>query len=178
MEKKFCTVCGTPTARLVPDDDVLVRDVCTGCGTIHYENPKMVVGSIPEAGNRILLCLRNIEPAKGKWTLPAGYLENGETVQQGAARETLEETGAEVEIINPYRLFNIVHVNQMYLMFTARLLTENFGPTSESLDVGLFHEDEVPWDNIAFKVIRETLIHYFRDRKKKIFPFQIGDIRI
>ena len=175
-EIKFCTLCGGTVTRLVPEDDDHVRDVCTKCGNVHYQNPKMVVGCIPEAGSRILLCLRNIEPAKGKWTLPAGYLENHETVEQGAARETLEETRARVDIISPYRLFNIVHVSQIYLMFRAGLVTEDFGPTSESMDVRLFHEDEIPWDEISFPVIRKTLVHYFKDRQNKDFPFKIGDI--
>jgi ADP-ribose pyrophosphatase YjhB (NUDIX family) len=136
----------------------------------------MVVGSIPELNKQILLCKRNIEPCKGKWTLPAGYLENGESVQDGAMRETFEETMAEVEIIEPYRLFNIVFVDQIYFMFRADLMSDKFGPTNESTDVRLFDEKDIPWKEIAFEVIKQTLAHYFKDRKKGMFPFKIFDL--
>jgi len=136
----------------------------------------MVVGSIPELNKQILLCKRNIEPCKGKWTLPAGYLENGESVQDGAMRETLEETMAEVKIIEPYRLFNIVFVDQIYFMFRADLMSDKFGPTNESTDVRLFDEKDIPWKDIAFEVIKQTLEHYFQDRKKGMFPFKIFDL--
>ena len=125
---------------------------------------------------QILLCKRNIEPCKGKWTLPAGYLENGESVQDGAMRETFEETMAEVEIIEPYRLFNIVFVDQIYFMFRADLMSDKFGPTNESTDVRLFDEKDIPWKEIAFEVIKQTLAHYFKDRKKGMFPFKIFDL--
>jgi ADP-ribose pyrophosphatase YjhB (NUDIX family) len=177
MDIKFCTACGSPTRQKIPVDDDHVRSICTNCGQIHYNNPKMVVGCIPELNGQVLLCKRNIEPGKGKWTLPAGYLENGESVQEGAMRETLEETMANVQIIEPYRLFNIVFVDQIYFMFRAQLLSDTFGPTNESTDVQLFHEKNIPWDNIAFKVIKQTLEHYFQDRKKEKFPFKIFDLR-
>jgi ADP-ribose pyrophosphatase YjhB (NUDIX family) len=136
----------------------------------------MVVGCIPEIQDQILLCRRAIEPCYGKWTLPAGYLENGETVTAGAERETYEEARAKVEILEPYALYNICYVNQIYLMFRARLVDHKFGVGSESLDVKLFSEDEIPWDEIAFQVIRETLVQYIKDRPSGIFPFYIGDI--
>jgi len=177
MGIKFCTACGSPTEQRIPDDDDHVRSVCTNCGQVFYSNPKMVVGCIPELKGQILLCKRNIEPQKGKWTLPAGYLEDGESVQDGALRETREETLADVQIIAPYRLFNIVFVNQIYFMFRADLTSDNFGPTSESIDVRLFNEKDIPWTDIAFKVIRQTLEHYFLDRKKGKFSFEIFDIR-
>ena len=126
--------------------------------------------------NKILLCRRAIEPCYGKWTLPAGYLENGETVSAGARRETLEEARARVEILAPYALYNICYVNQIYLMFRARLIDQNFGPGSESLEVRLFSETEIPWDEIAFRVIEQTLIQFLEDRPKGVFPFQIGNI--
>jgi ADP-ribose pyrophosphatase YjhB (NUDIX family) len=163
--------------RIPPEDDH-VRAVCTQCAHVHYENPKMVVGCIPVFKDRILLCKRNIEPQKGKWTLPAGYLENKESVQDGAARETLEETRAHVQIIAPYRLFNILFVDQIYLMFRARMADESFGPTSESTEVRLFRETDIPWDEIAFEVIRQTLIDFFQDRKQQTaYPFKIKDLK-
>ena len=177
MDIKFCTACGSPTEPKIPPDDDHVRFVCTNCGMVHYSNPKMVVGCISQLNGQVLLCKRNIEPRKGKWTLPAGYLENGESVQDGAARETREETRANVQIIEPYRLFNIVFVDQIYFMFRADLNSEKFGPTNESTDVRLFDEKDIPWDNIAFEVIKQTLEHYFLDRKKGKFSFKIFDLR-
>ena len=177
MDIKFCTACGSPTELKSPPDDDHVRSICTNCGLVHYSNPKMVVGCIPELNGQILLCKRNIEPRKGKWTLPAGYLENGESVQEGALRETKEETRASVQIIDPYRLFNIVFVDQIYFMFRANLTSAKFGPTNESTDVRLFEEKNIPWDNIAFEVIKQTLEHYFSDREKGKFPFKIFDLR-
>ncbi len=176
MEIKFCNVCGNPTQMKIPPDDDHERAVCTVCGNVHYLNPKVVVGCIPEYQGRILMCKRNIEPRKGYWTLPAGYLENGESVQQGAVRETLEETLARVEIIEPYRMFNIVFVNQIYLMFRAKLLSESFGPTSESTEVRLFDQPQIPWDDIAFKVIYQTLTDYYKDLPSGRFSFGIFDI--
>lgn len=176
MNINFCTLCGKPTQFRIPPDDDHARAVCESCGNIHYENPKMVVGCIPEWHDKILMCKRNIEPQKGKWTLPAGYLENLESVGAGALRETKEETRADARLIGPYRLFNITFVSQIYLMFRAELLSDSFGPTSESTEVRLFSEEEIPWDNIAFKVITQTLKHYFKDRKAGGFPFRICDI--
>ena len=177
MEIKFCAACGSRTEQRIPPDDDHVRFVCTNCGQVHYSNPKMVVGCIPELNGQVLLCKRNIEPQKGKWTLPAGYLENGESVQDGALRETREETMVDVRIIDPYRLFNIVFVDQIYFMFRANLLSDKFGPTKESIDVRLFDEKNIPWDSIAFEVIKQTLEHYFKDREKGKFPFKIFDLR-
>lgn len=170
--------------RQVPQDDDHVRAVCGSCGHVHYENPKMVVGTIPVFQDRILMCKRNIEPRKGCWTLPAGYLENEESVQQGAVRETLEETRVAVRILSPYRMFNILFVDQIYLMFIAELLSKDFGPTMESTDVRLFSKSEIPWGEIAFDVIRETLDDYFKDRersgnlvfKSEDFKFRIKDL--
>ncbi|MCP3876635.1 MAG: NUDIX hydrolase [Desulfobacteraceae bacterium] len=177
MDIKFCTSCGSLTEKKIPPDDDHARSVCKKCGQVHYTNPKMVVGCIPELEGKILLCKRNIEPQKGKWTLPAGYLENGESVQEGAARETLEETNATVQIIEPYRLFNIVFVDQIYFMFRSTLTSKTFGPTSESIEVRLFDEKEIPWEEIAFESIKQTLLHYFEDRKNGIYPFKIFDLR-
>jgi ADP-ribose pyrophosphatase YjhB (NUDIX family) len=136
----------------------------------------MVVGCIPEAGDKVLLCRRAIEPCYGMWTLPAGYLENGETVAHGAEREAYEEARARVDGLIPYALFNICHVGQVYLMFRARLIDNHFRPGQESIEVRLFTEDEIPWHDLAFRVIRATLIRYYEDRPTGIFPFYVGDI--
>ena len=181
MGINFCSQCGSSMDLRIPDDDDHVRAVCGNCDHVHYENPKMVVGTIPVLDDRILLCRRNIEPRKGLWTLPAGYLDNGESVQDGAVRETLEETLAGVEILGPYRLFNILFVDQIYMMFRARLLSEDFGPTKESTEVRLFTEAEIPWDDMAFEVIRRTLKDFFRDRHggtdpQSAYGFKVKDL--
>jgi ADP-ribose pyrophosphatase YjhB (NUDIX family) len=160
----------------VPDGDNRTRHICVECGAIHYQNPKMVTGCIPEWEESILLCRRAIEPRYGLWTLPAGFMENGETTQQAAARETLEEANARVEVGELYSLFNLPHIDQVYLLFRSRLVDLDFGPGEESLEVALFREHEVPWDQIAFPVIRETLELYFSDRATGRFPLRTGDI--
>lgn len=172
----FCSNCGQLVTYLKPPGDDRYRYCCESCGVIHYQNPLMVVGCIPEAEDRILLCRRSIEPCCGKWTLPAGYLENGETVAAGAKREAFEEARARVEILAPYALYNICHVNQIYLMFRARLKDNNFRAGTESLEVKLFAEDDIPWREIAFRVIKETLVRYFKDRRSGRFPFYMGEI--
>jgi ADP-ribose pyrophosphatase YjhB (NUDIX family) len=173
---KFCSECGSDVELRLPEGDDRLRYVCTSCETIHYQNPKIVVGCIPEWEDRILLCRRAIEPRHGLWTLPAGFMENGETSQQGAARETLEEAEARVEVGDLYTLFNLPHINQVYLVFRGRLLDLDFGPGAESLDVRLFREEEIPWEQIAFPVIKETLGLYFRDRTNGGFAVWSGDI--
>ena len=172
----FCSHCGTPLTQRVPTGDDRPRFVCDRCGTIHYQNPKLVVGCIPEWEDNILLCCRSIEPKSGKWTLPAGYLENGETITEGAKRETLEEACARVEIVAPYTLLSITHINQIYLIFRARLLDKNFSPGDESSDVRLFSESEIPWDKLAFTVIIKTLKYYYKDRSNGSFPVHTGTI--
>ena len=172
----FCSNCGQPLSYCTPPGDDRSRYYCEVCGTTHYQNPTMVVGCIPEWDGKILLCRRAIEPRHGKWTLPAGYLENGETVAEGAARETYEEARAKVEKLIPYALYNICYVNQIYLMFRARLKDDRFEPGNESLEVKLFREEEIPWNDIAFRVLQETLIQYYKDRPTGQFPFYIGEI--
>ncbi len=172
----YCSRCGGALGLETPSGDDRPRDVCRSCGAIHYQNPRMVVGSIPEHEGRILLCRRAIEPCYGKWTLPAGYLENGESMADGAARETYEEALARVAGLTPYLMYNICHINQIYLMFRARLTDMNFGPGKESLEVRLFTEAEIPWKEIAFRVIAATMKTYFQDRRRGEFPFAIGDI--
>src|SRR5581483_3360618 len=145
----------------VPAGDSLPRFVCAACGSIHYQNPKVVVGCLPEWDERVLLCKRAIEPRHGKWTLPAGFLENGESLAMGAQRETLEEASARVQMGELYTVISLPHINQVYVMFRARLVDLDFGPGSESLEVRLFREDEVPWEELAFRTITRTLRNYF-----------------
>jgi len=173
---KFCSACGASVEHRVPPGDSLPRFICATCGIIHYENPKMVVGCIPEWENSILLCRRAIEPRHGLWTVPAGFMENGETTAEGAMRETLEEANAKVEILGLYALFNIPHINQVYMLFRARLLDLDFSAGAETLETKLFDEEQIPWDQIAFVTVRRTLKHYFNDRRAGEFRFHIGTI--
>lgn len=173
---KFCSNCGAPVQLRVPPGDTLPRFVCDACHTIHYQNPRMVVGCIPEWEERILLCRRAIEPRLGLWTVPAGYMENGETTFQGALRETLEEANARVEIGPLYALYNIPHINQVYILFRGRLLDLDVSPGAETLEVRLFAENEIPWDTIAFASVRNTLTHYYQDRRSGEFKFHLGTI--
>ncbi len=174
---KYCSRCGEEVSLCIPPGDNYPRHVCTVCGKIHYRNPKMVVGCIPEWEDKILLCRRAIEPRYGLWTLPAGFMENGETTAEGAARETREEAGANIELGPLYTLFNLPHIDQVYLMFRARLLDLDFKPGDESLEARLFSEQEIPWDQLAFRTIRATLELYFSDRARGDFSFHFGDIR-
>lgn len=172
----FCTQCGAKVALQIPGGDERPRFVCIGCATIHYENPRMVVGSIPVKENKILLCKRAIEPRRDKWTLPAGWLENGETVTYCAQRETEEEACARVEDLQPYILVNLPFINQVYLFFRARLLHHDFQAGTESLEVKLFNPAEIPWDELAFSAVHETLKFFCEDLKTAEFPFRIIDI--
>ena len=167
---KHCRNCGQGVVYRVPDDgDVRERAVCPACGTIHYENPLNVVGTVPYWGDQVLLCKRNIEPRWGKWTLPAGFMELGETTEEGAARETDEEAGAQVEMQDLFSVISVPRVGQVHLFYLARLLSDRFEPGHESLEARLFTEDEIPWDEIAFKTVRETLLRYFEDRRRGTF---------
>ena len=173
---KFCSNCGAAVALKIPPGDSLPRHVCDACSTIHYQNPKMIVGCIAEWEHRILLCRRAIEPRHGLWTVPAGFMENGETTAQGAARETLEEANARVEIGPLYAMYNIPHINQVYILFRARLLDLDFSAGAESLEVQLFDEADVPWETLAFATVRNTLTHYYADRKAGEYRFHLGTI--
>jgi len=172
----FCSTCGARVEHRVPPGDTLPRFVCAHCGIIHYENPKIVVGCIPEWENRILLCRRAIEPRIGLWTVPAGFMENGETTAQGAQRETLEEANAKVEMLGLYALFNIPHINQVYMLFRARLLNLDFSAGAETLETMLFEEHQIPWDQLAFATVKRTLKLYFSDRRDGRFRFHMGTI--
>ncbi len=172
----FCSHCGARVVLAIPPDDTMPRHVCPQCGTIHYQNPKLVVGAIPEWEDRILLCRRAIEPRRGLWTLPAGYMENGETTAQGAARETLEEAGARVAIGALYSLYDLPHINQVYLMFRARLLDLDFAAGAESMEVALFREQDIPWHLLAFRTVEATLRAYFDDRRRGHYGFHRGEL--
>jgi ADP-ribose pyrophosphatase YjhB (NUDIX family) len=172
----YCTNCGAPVRPRVPPGDDRPRYVCDKCHTIHYENPKMVVGCIPEWEDKLLLCRRAIEPRSGLWTIPAGFLENGETVVEGARREALEEARTKVEISDLYTLFDLTHINQVYLIFRARLLDHDYMPGEETVEVRLLEEKEIPWDDIAFPSIKKTLRLYFKDRPTGVFPLHMGTI--
>jgi ADP-ribose pyrophosphatase YjhB (NUDIX family) len=172
---KFCSVCGSDRIELrVPDGDALPRYICAGCGTIHYQNPKVVVGCLPQYEDQVLLCLRAIEPRQGLWTLPAGFLENGETLTVGAERETLEEANARVAVGDLYTVVSLPHIGQVYMMFRAHLVDREFGPGPESLDVRLFSEDEIPWEELAFRTIARTLRNYFVDRRLGTFRTRVS----
>ena len=172
----FCSHCGAPLRIETPSGDNRPRHVCPACGAIHYQNPKMVVGCIPEWEDRILLCRRAIEPKYGLWTLPAGFMENGETTAEGAARETLEEAGARVDILGLYSMISLPDINQVYLMFRAKLLHLDFIHGEESLEARLFAEHEIPWEQMAFRTIQHALERYFADRKTGTFPLHEGHI--
>ena len=174
---KYCSACGADHIELrIPDGDNLPRFVCVACGAIHYQNPKVVVGCLPEWEDQVLLCRRAIEPRQGLWTLPAGFLENGETVIAGAARETLEEAKARVAVGELYTMISLPHISQIYVMFRARLIDLDFGPGPESLEVQLFREDEIPWEDIAFRTIARTLRNFFLDRKLGAFPTRVSTL--
>ena len=173
---KFCSNCGRAVTLKVPPGDTLPRHVCDACHTIHYLNPRMVVGCIVEWEDRILLCKRAIEPRYGYWTVPAGFMENGETTQAGAARETLEEAQARVEVGPLYALYSIPHINQVYILFRARLLDLDYGPGAETLETKLVDEQDVPWDDIAFATVRNTLRHYYADRRSGRYAVHTGTI--
>jgi ADP-ribose pyrophosphatase YjhB (NUDIX family) len=165
---KFCSACGNPVSLRTPDGDHFVRYVCETCGVVHYQNPKLIVGCVPEHEGRILLCRRAIEPRLGFWTIPAGFMENGETTQEGARRESFEEAQAQVEIGSLLAVVHVLHADQVHVMFRARLPEARFGPSPESLEVGLYGEAEIPWDDIAFRSVDFALRRYFDDRRRGV----------
>jgi ADP-ribose pyrophosphatase YjhB (NUDIX family) len=174
---QFCKSCGSAVTYRVPDDgDTRERAVCNSCHTIHYENPLNVVGTVPVWGDKVLLCKRNIEPRFGKWTLPAGFMELNETVAQGAARETVEEAGAQFEMQDLFTLMNVTRVGQVHFFYRAQLMSDQFDPGHETQEARLFAEHEIPWDEIAFRTVKETLQHYFADAKKGKFELHHVDI--
>ncbi len=161
----FCSHCGQPVSLRVPEGDHLPRHVCTACGTVHYQNPKIVAGCVPEHDGRILLCRRAIEPRRGYWTIPAGFMENGETTQEAARRESIEEALAEVEIGSLLAVVHVLHADQVHVMFRARLPKPEFGAGAESLEVMLCDEHAIPWQDIAFRSVDFALRRYLEDRR-------------
>jgi len=166
---KYCSQCGGTVALRIPDGDTQQRFVCGHCDVIHYQNPRIIAGCIPVYENQVLLCRRAIEPRYGKWTLPAGFLENGESISQGALRETLEEANARVEIDTLYTIFSLPHISQVYVFYKARLLDLDFFSGIESLETKLFAEADIPWSELSFAAITQTLEHFFSDQRQGVF---------
>lgn len=173
---KYCSSCGSTVEFRVPQGDTLPRHVCPSCGAVHYQNPKIVVGALPEWEGRVLLCRRAIEPRHGMWTLPAGFMENEETTAEGAARETLEEACARIDVGPMYTLIDVPYISQVHIIYRARLLDLDFRPGEESLEVALFDEADIPWEQIAFRTIALTLRHYFADRRSGNWAFHTASI--
>ena len=167
---KFCGQCGASVTLKVPVDDNRQRHVCDACETIHYINPKVIVGCLPTVGDKILLCKRAIEPRYGKWTLPAGFMENGETSADGAARETWEEAAAKAVGLVLYRIFDVPHISQVYLFYRCGIENDEFGVGPESLESALFSEEEIPWDELAFPTVRELLKEFLKVRQIGEYP--------
>jgi ADP-ribose pyrophosphatase YjhB (NUDIX family) len=174
---KHCKDCGATVAYQIPTDgDTKERAICQGCHAVHYENPLNVVGTVPYWGDKVLLCKRNIEPRWGKWTLPAGFMELSETVAEGAARETVEEAGAQFELEGFFSLVNVARVGQVHMFYRARLLSDTFNPGFETIEARLFEEHEIPWEELAFKTVKVTLERYFADRRTGQFNTHAIDI--
>jgi ADP-ribose pyrophosphatase YjhB (NUDIX family) len=174
---KFCANCGAPVVQRVPPGDTLTRWVCEHCGEIHYQNPKLVIGTVPEHGGKVLLCRRAIEPRYGYWTLPAGFMENDETTAQAALRETLEEAGAAIDLQEPFTLISVPRVNQVHLFYRARLRSLEFKPGEETLEVALVDEAGIPWQDIAFRTVGYTLKRWFEDRSRGNYQFHAADLQ-
>jgi ADP-ribose pyrophosphatase YjhB (NUDIX family) len=177
----YCKYCGETVIYRIPDDgDTKQRAVCTACHTVHYENPLNVVGTIPiwqtALGPQVLLCQRNIEPRKGLWTLPAGFMELSETTAEGALRETIEEAGAQIAMQTLFTVINVQHVSQVHFFYRAELLSDQFNPGFETMQARLFLEQDIPWDQIAFRTVRDTLQHYFADHRNTDFKLRHFDI--
>ncbi len=161
---KFCSHCGASLALRTPAGDHLPRYVCDACGTVHYQNPRLVVGCVPEYEGRILLCRRAIEPRRGFWTIPAGFMENGETLQQGAARESREEALVEVRIGSLLSIVHVLQAHQVHVFFRATMSAPQYGPGPESLEVELLHPQDIPWSQLAFPSTEYSLRRYLEDR--------------
>ena len=166
----FCSECGKPVTLVIPKGDDRERYVCSHCDTIHYQNPNIIAGTLPVYGDQVLLCLRAIEPRKNYWTLPAGFMENHESLLEAARRETREEALTETSNEQPYISLSVPHISQVYFFYLAELATPDFGPGDESLETRLFREHEIPWDDLAFPTIARALQMYFDDVRKGSFP--------
>jgi ADP-ribose pyrophosphatase YjhB (NUDIX family) len=172
----FCCTCGAPIRILIPPGDSLPRHVCTQCGAIHYRNPRLVVGALPVWEDRVLLCRRAIEPRRGFWTLPAGFMENAETLAEAALRETREEANARIELAELFTVISVPRISQVHAIYRARLIDLDFSAGHETLEVALFDESQVPWENIAFRTITMTLDHFFSDRRTGRFAVHVESI--
>jgi len=175
---RYCAACGQPTVRRIPAGDNRERDVCGNCGAVHYVNPRPVVGTIPVWQDTVLLCKRAIEPRYGKWTLPAGFMEVGETTREGAIRETLEEARARIELGPLFSMIDVPYIEQVHVFFRADLVNLDFGPGEETLEVRLFREDEVPWPELAFRTVAQTLRLYFADRQRGHYGTHVNAIQV
>ena len=176
---KYCSTCGSSDIELkIPKNDNIKRYCCNNCGAIFYTNPNVVVGALCIRNEKILMAKRNIDPRKGLWTSPAGFLENSETLQEGALRETMEETGSAAKIVMPYTTFSLPHINQIHVFYLADLLDDNYGPTFESMDVQLFDKDKILWNEIAFPTVEKTLKYYLNDIEKDKFIYREEDIKL
>ena len=173
---KFCTSCGDSVTLQIPAGDDRERFVCSSCELIHYTNPRVIVGCVPQYEGKVLLCKRAIEPRKGYWTLPAGFMENRETTPQGAARETWEEAEARVSNLELYRIFDVPYISQVYMFYRCDVDNGEFGVGPESLETDLYTEDQIPWDEIAFPVVYETLKEFFADTREGQFPVRVSSI--
>lgn len=174
---KYCSACGGPVSWRIPPGDNRERHVCDRCQNVHYRNPRLVVGCVPVAGERILLCRRAIDPRRGYWTLPAGFLEVGETMLDGARRETWEEAHARVDEGPLYTMFDLPHIAQVHAFYLTQLVDAGFSAGAESLEVALFDEQSIPWRELAFPVIDLTLQWFFDDRRRGTFPAHFRTIR-
>ena len=170
MDFTYCTKCGGRLTEAIPEGDDKPRAVCGACGQIHYVNPKIVTGCLISKGSKVLLCRRAIDPRAGYWTFPAGFLESGETTKDGAIRETREEACAEVVIDGLYAIFELPYISQLYMFYRARLKSLDFKASFETSEIGLFEQKDIPWENLAFRVIQDSLVHYFEDRDADNFP--------
>ncbi len=175
-EINFCATCAAPVSLRIPPGDSLPRHVCEACGAIHYRNPRLVVGALPVWEDRILLCRRAIEPRRGCWTLPSGFMENRETVAEAALRETAEEAGARIELGALYTMISVPHISQVHLVFRARLLDLDFAAGHETLEIALFDTSAIPWDEIAFRSVALTLRHFVADRERGIFGLHVESV--
>ena len=171
---KFCSNCGSQVVFKAIEGEHLPRFICENCGIIHYKNPLMVVGCVPIWEDKIMLCRRGIEPQFGMWNLPGGFMENNETVEEGAAREMLEETNGRVKILSLHTVFSVTHVNQVHLHFLANMEDLNYSETPESTEIALFTEGSIPWDEIAFASNLFAIKRYFEDRKNGIQKTHLG----
>lgn len=167
---KFCSQCGEQVTHRIPEGDSRPRFVCDHCQTIHYQNPNIVAGVLPVWGDKVLLCRRAIEPRLGYWTLPAGFMENGESVEQAARRETIEEACAALEDLHLYAMIDVPHINQVHIFYRASMASEEYAAGVESLEVKLFDEADIPWSELAFQTVRRTLECFFNDRRLQVFP--------